>query len=77
MPACGCPDVKLENGSVRPCVCTPCEAGNLDGCDCNKQTGCGCTSNAAASCVCAASGITACSCNECPCKTESKGSCCA
>ncbi|EGG06339.1 uncharacterized protein MELLADRAFT_87291 [Melampsora larici-populina 98AG31] len=74
MPACGCPDVKLENGSVRACACTPCGAGNLDGCSCNKETGCGCTSNAAAGCVC---GGDTCSCSECPCKTASKGSCCA
>ncbi|KAH9816852.1 hypothetical protein DFH28DRAFT_964741 [Melampsora americana] len=74
MPSCGCPDVKLENGTFRSCTCTPCEVGNLDGCSCNKQTGCACTSTVSAGCVCDKSG---CSCNECPCKTTSKRSCCA
>ncbi|KAH9467356.1 hypothetical protein MJO28_000080 [Puccinia striiformis f. sp. tritici] len=83
MPSCGCPDVKLDSGDVRPCSCQPCSAGNLDACSCNKGTGCGCASSAvpaeaANHCVCAAAGKT-CSCSDCGCKTgaATSGSCCS
>ncbi|PLW43883.1 hypothetical protein PCANC_05994 [Puccinia coronata f. sp. avenae] len=86
MPACGCPDVRLENGEVRSCSCQPCSSGNLQGCSCNKETGCACTSSVlptedANRCVCTASGK-ACSCEGCGCKdtaavAASSGSCCS
>ncbi|WAR51614.1 hypothetical protein PtB15_1B50 [Puccinia triticina] len=84
MPACGCPDVALDNGEVRACSCQPCSTGNLQECSCNKETGCGCTSSALPTgapnrCVCAAAGK-ACSCSDCGCKeaaATSAGSCCS
>lgn len=81
MPACGCPDVTLANGQIRSCTCQPCSSGNLDGCSCNKETGCGCTSSvlpldSADRCLCAASGKS-CNCAGCLCKTNvTPGSCC-
>ncbi|KAK9897984.1 hypothetical protein P389DRAFT_64234 [Cystobasidium minutum MCA 4210] len=80
MPACGCPDTKLEDGSIRKCACQPCSEGNLSGCSCNKDTGCACMNSSPSKCVCGEK----CTCSNCSCtQAEDKKvdqapqSCCA